>query len=275
MNSAVTVDAAHERLLDALQRVPDRVVACSGGVDSIVLASIAHDADPHRTTIGHTVTPAVPAEATARVIRYARDRGWNLELVESTEFEDESYLSNPVDRCYFCKDHLYDALDDVVSSLAGGATILSGANTDDLGEYRPGLTAAAEHGVVHPYLEAEIDKATVRALARSLELDVAEIPAAPCLASRLYTGTRVREDLLRAVEIGEATVRELTGVQVVRCRVRGDDVLIEVPEADRHKITDDVLADVGRVTAAASPKLNAPQLDSRPYRPGQAFTIGS
>ena len=270
------------RLLGALEHFPDRVVACSGGVDSLTLATVAHRAAPGRTTVAHTVTPAVPARATARVVAYAKHEGWSLEVVRSAEFDDERYLANPTDRCYYCKTNLYDAIDGVTEGLmegvvegvavdASGAVVLSGANTDDLGEYRPGLIAAAEHCVHHPYVEAGLSKGDVREIARDLALEDADLPASPCLASRLYTGTRVTAERLRAVEIGEETIGQLTGVQVSRCRIREDDVVVEVSDEDRDAITDDTLDVVAEVMRAVCPSLRGAVLDPLPYRPGRAI----
>lgn len=260
-----------DRLRAQLSLVPARVIACSGGIDSMTLATVAHELAPATTVIAHAVTAAVPTEATSRVMRFSADRNWNLELVESGEFDDERYLSNPVDRCYYCKTNLYQALEPVVAHMASHeAVVLSGANLDDLSDYRPGLIAADEHGVRHPFVEAEVTKAEIRAIARELDLDIAELPASPCLASRLYTGTRVDAGKLRAIELGEATLHALTGVDVVRCRIRGDRVTIEVPTDERALVTADVLAGIGRVMTSVVPSLEAPVLDDRPYRAGQA-----
>ena len=263
--------AALDRLHAVLATMSARVVACSGGVDSLVLATVAHRADPAATAVAHTVTPAVPGDGTARVVAHAEREGWDVKVVRSGEFDDEEYLSNPVDRCYHCKSNLYDAIASLDAASAGGATILSGANVDDLGEYRPGLAAAAERAVRHPYVEAGITKAEIRAVARHLEMSEADLPASPCLASRLYTGTRVTASRLRAVEAGEALIRTLAGVDVVRCRVREDAVLVEVGPDDRARIDDELLRQVATTMRRVEPGITAVTLDDDDYEPGRAF----
>jgi uncharacterized protein len=261
------------RLLECLAALPSRAVACSGGVDSVTLASAAHRVAPRTTLVVHSVTPAVPAAATARVLHVAATEGWDLRVVRSREFEDERYLANPLDRCYVCKSHLYDAMSDLATAVGSGYTVLSGANVDDLGEYRPGLLAAAEHGVRHPYVEIGATKADVRALAREFGLDCADLPASPCLASRLYTGTAVTAVRLRAVEVGEAVLTARTGAAVVRCRLREDDVRIEVGDADRQGVTPGVVSAVLAAMRAVDPGIRTAALDDAPYRPGRAFTL--
>lgn len=265
--------AALRRLEAQLAQTPTRVVACSGGVDSVLLATVAHRAGPAATVVAHTVTPAVPGDGTARVRALAAEHGWNLQIVRSREFDDERYLSNPTDRCYFCKSNLYDAVGDLRGhdGLDEAATILSGANTDDLGEYRPGLDAAGERGVRHPYLEAAIGKSEIRAIARLLGLGVADLAASPCLASRLYTGTRVTAARLGAIEAGEALLRDRLGLAVVRCRVRGNDVLIEVPDDERHLVTAEHQQAVLSTMAVIEPSLVSTELDHDGYRPGRAI----
>ena len=287
--------AALARLERVLVDVPRRIVACSGGVDSMLLATVAHRAAPTTTTVAHTVTPAVPGDGTARVAAAAEREGWDLEIVHSTEFDDERYLSNPTDRCYFCKSNLYDA---VAALGVDGPVVLSGANLDDLGEYRPGLVAAAEREVRHPFVEASITKAEIRSAARSLGLPEADLPASPCLASRLYTGTRVTASRLRAVEAGESLVRSATGIDVVRCRIRettgtpagtespavretaagdgvepgaGLDVLVEVGDDDRRLVTVEVLAHVLATMRRVDPTVVDVRLDDDAYEPGRAF----
>jgi len=259
------------RLEHALAAVAPRVIACSGGIDSMLLATVAHRSQPGATTVAHAISPAVPMEATARVEAWAQREGWHLSIVRSGEFDSEDYLSNPVNRCYYCKSKLYDSLDRIARELGPGATLMSGANTDDLGEYRPGLIAAREHAVRHPYIEAGIDKAAIRAIARQLSLPFAALPASPCLASRLYTGTRVTAERLRAIEDSEAAIRRSTGIEVVRCRIREDRMYIEVADGDREKITASLLEMVAGVVARGGLQLAAVRLDPEPYQPGRAF----
>jgi uncharacterized protein len=258
------------RIHAVLDTLDHAIIACSGGIDSTLLALVAHRRAPTRVTVAHAISPAVPPEATARVQDQAAQEGWNLSIVQSGEFQDESYLSNPVNRCYFCKSNLYDSLTQIAAAHSSG-TVVSGANMDDLGEYRPGLDAAAERGVRHPWIEAGFAKTDIRALAHELEMPFAELPSSPCLASRLYTGTRVTAERLRAVHACETHVKAQTGLAVVRCRVRGGSLLVEVADGQRSHITPDLLAQLGTLAATHEPGITAAILDGEAYRPGRAF----
>ena len=216
------MDAAG-RLKGVLGEIGSPTIAVSGGVDSTTLAEFSRQLDP-RTRMVHAVSPAVPDAATHRVRTLAMERDWDLQLVDAGEFGDERYLENPVDRCYFCKSHLYLTL----GALTDGQ-ICSGANTDDLSDYRPGLAAASEHGVRHPYVEARLAKSAVRALARLLGLaELSRLPASPCLASRIETGIRVSPARLRLVEHVEAWVQTRLDPATVRCRIRPTGVEVEL-----------------------------------------------
>ena len=259
--------AALERVLGEIGRV---AVAVSGGVDSMTLAVVAHRALGDSAAMLHAVSAAVPADATERVERYARREGWRLDRIDAGELHDARYVANPVNRCYFCKTNLYST----IAPLAGaGATIVSGTNTDDLGDFRPGLTAAAEHAVRHPYVECGIDKPAVRAIAARLGLDdLAELPAAPCLSSRVETGIAIDPEVLKAIDACEGIVRDATGAATVRCRVRRGAVVVELDDAalvDLDIPARTVLAGAlkERMAVAGVSRL----LRFEPYRMGSAF----
>lgn len=243
----------------------------------MLLATIAHRENAGGTTVVHDVTPAVPAAATARVIDHATARDWNLRIAHSGEFSDERYLSNPKTRCYYCKSHLYTEMSRIVSEIGTLSetrlTLLSGTNADDVKEFRPGLRAADEHDVRHPFLELGITKADIRSVASELGLDFAQIPASPCLASRLYTGTRVTAARLRAVEVGEDVLRRRTGLGVVRCRLNDSMVLVEVPRADRDRLDKGILDGVLKAMRFLEPALCGIGVDERGYRSGRAFEL--
>ncbi len=217
---------ALERLRAHLSTYPSLAVAVSGGVDSMTLASVAHDVLGDRLRLVHAMSPAVPEEAAERIRHHANRFGWSVEWVDAGEFSDARYRKNPVNRCYYCKTNLYTRLKEVWDG-----PIASGANLDDLGDYRPGLLAASEKQVVHPLVESAIDKATVRVIARYQHLDdVAELPAQPCLSSRVETGIVINADDLLFVHRTERYLAEVLGPADLRCRITAEGVRIEVPE---------------------------------------------
>ncbi len=258
--------AAWTRLASVLAALPGAHVAVSGGVDSLTLAAAAFEVLGKRARMHHAVSPAVPPEATARTRALAVARGWTLSVFDAGEFADPRYRANPANRCFFCKTNLYGALA-AHAAAHGGGTVLSGANTDDLSDWRPGLAAAAEHGVRHPLIEANIGKTMVRRLAARLGLgDVAELPSSPCLSSRIETGIRVEPEMLALVHRAETLVAQALSPATVRCRVRAAGVVVELDAA--------ALARLDAVQPALSERLH--RLTGRavtfaPYRTGSAF----
>ena len=222
------------RLLQRLAQFDRLAVAVSGGVDSMTLAWFAHQALGSRASVYHAISPAVPPEATARVRQYAEGYGWQFVIVDAHELSDSEYVANPINRCYFCKRDLYQEI--------RGHTdwpVASGTNLDDLDDFRPGLRAASSVGVYHPLVECGIRKADVRALAAGEGLyDLAELPAAPCLASRIETGITVSAERLKLVYEVERLTRQVVGEGTVRCRLRSRTIEIELDASMFAKLDD-------------------------------------
>lgn len=262
----VRAEDAAGALEAVLRAIGPAAVAVSGGVDSLTLATFAHRLLPATVTMFHAVSPAVPAEATERTRELAAREGWTLQVIGAGEFEDPDYLRNPVDRCFHCKRNLYGAIRPHTV-----AQILSGTNRDDLGEYRPGLEAARAESVRHPFVEAGMDKAAVRALARSLGLpEVASLPSSPCLASRVETGIAIDPEELARIHQAETLVRaRLAGATDVRCRVRARGVVVELDAAALAALDPTARETLAQAVGALFPGRAGATLE--PYRVGSAF----
>lgn len=255
-------------LLDGIGRV---AVAVSGGVDSTTLATLAHRRLGRRAKMMHAVSPAVPPEATERVRALASGEGWHLEILDAGEFDDPRYRANPANRCFYCKTNLYARIAPIAA--AADAVILSGTNRDDLSDWRPGLQAAQDHGVRHPYVEVGIDKSGVRILARHLDLgEIAELPASPCLSSRIETGIAIDPDELALVHAVETFIGVRLGAATVRCRLRRSGLVIELDEASLERLTPverDALT--GAVADIARAHGRERAVAFKAYRMGSAF----
>jgi uncharacterized protein len=255
-----------ETLRALLRSIVSPTIAVSGGVDSVTLAAVAAQTCDD-TLLVHAASPAVPREATERLTRLATERRWNLQIVDAGEFADPRYRDNPVNRCFYCKSNLYATI-----AARTGRQILSGANMDDLGEYRPGLDAAREHSVRHPFIEAHIGKLAVRAIAHDLGLhEVAELPASPCLSSRVETGIRIEEATLTFIHAVERMIQTELAPRTVRCRVRAGAVVIELDEPTLRGMTK---AATGRAQSIVREQPNRPlemPILFQPYRNGSAF----
>jgi uncharacterized protein len=202
------------------------VVAFSGGVDSSVVCALAVEQLGARARAVTAVSPALASGELDGARRVARALGIAHQVVDTAELERPGYRRNDRDRCYHCKSELYDRLD-VLAARLGDAVVVSGANADDVGDWRPGLRAASEHGVRHPLLEAGAGKDAVRAIARHLRVPSAEKPASPCLASRLPYGTEVSAPVLARVDRAEVALKAL-GHQVLRVRHYGSSARVEL-----------------------------------------------
>jgi uncharacterized protein len=230
----VEIDAAVEEkiryLEEILRRMGPTLVAFSGGVDSSFLLAVAAQVLKEQVIALMTVSPSTPPEDARQAASLAQSLNVRLLTIQHNELAIPEYAANPINRCYFCKDSLYEICRREAGRL-GIHSIADGVNIDDLGDYRPGLRAATEYGVIHPLVEAQFIKDEIRQASRLLGLPTWEKPASPCLSSRVPYGTSITETMLSQIAQGEMFLRSL-GLDELRVRHHGDSARIEVRARD-------------------------------------------
>jgi uncharacterized protein len=232
---ADSLDEKHERLRELFRACGSVVVAFSAGVDSTVVLKVALDVFGAEKVLAATgVSPSLPRRELDSVRQLARIIGAPLELLNTSELDNPSYAANPNNRCYFCKSELYTRLS-AFAKRRGFETIANGINTDDLGDFRPGLTAAKEWNVRSPLVEADLSKSDVRELARRLGLPNWDKPALACLSSRIPYGTPVTIGTLSQIEKAEAFLYD-RGLSNFRVRHHNKVARIEAPLNDLPRL---------------------------------------
>ena len=213
-------------LLARLAEIPSLIVALSGGADSAYLAWAAHEALGARALSITALSPSYSAHDRAMVEDFVSKLGVRHEFIETHELDNPAYRANAADRCYFCKDELFSALDELAHAR-GFAAVAYGVNADDTLDFRPGHRAATEHQVLAPLLDAGLRKAEIRLLSQRAGLPTWDRPASACLASRLPYGTEVTPERLGLVERGEAALRAL-GFRQFRVRLHDKLARVEI-----------------------------------------------
>ncbi len=220
-----------DQLIDTIRTYSRVAVAFSGGIDSTVVAQAAFEALGDNAVAVTAVSESLAAGELGEAEELARRIGIRHRVIRTEEFSNPAYRRNNPDRCYFCKSELYGQLESLLEEL-GADVIASGANLDDMGDYRPGLKAASEHGVRHPLQECGFTKADVRALAFAWGLPTWDKPATPCLSSRIAYGEEATPERNRMIDQAEQWLRS-RGFHILRVRYhKGDLARIEVPLDD-------------------------------------------
>lgn len=212
------------------------VVAYSGGVDSTFLLCVAAEELGDGAVALTTRSPTAADEDLDLAIRLAEVFGVRHLVIDANELEIPGYAENPTNRCYVCKGNLYEICHTEAAKL-GIEHIVDGVNRDDLADYRPGLRAADEQTIRHPLVEADLSKAEIRELSRSLQLPTWDKPSSPCLSSRFPYGTAITLEGLRRVGSAERLLQRL-GFRECRVRFHHTVARIEVPAADIARLAE-------------------------------------
>ena len=235
---ASALDEKRDKLLQILRDYGSVLVAFSAGVDSTVVAKAAAIACGENAVAATAFSPSLASGELDQARELAQLIGIRHEIVETDEFRNPAYLANPGNRCYFCKTELYGHLGPLAEKLGINA-VVNGANIDDQGDFRPGMTAAVENSVTSPLIEAGMTKADVREMARLWGLPVWDKPATPCLSSRIAYGVEVTPSRVRMIDLAEQFLKQLLGENELRVRLEPQDLArIEVPVGTLAKVAD-------------------------------------
>ena len=237
MNDDASADAKLAHMQDILRSLKRVAVAFSAGVDSTFVLKVAADTLGAENVLAVTAkSESLPGAEFDQARQLADSIGVELVVIQTNEFDNPLYLTNPVDRCYHCKNDLYEKIAKLAADR-GFRAILSGTNADDYADYRPGMRAAHEHDVHSPCAEAGMSKSDIRTLSRQLGLPTHDKPAMPCLASRVPYGQPITPEKMHQIDQAETYLRSL-GFEPCRVRHHGNMARIELAAEDIQQATE-------------------------------------
>ncbi len=233
------MEALLNKLKSEIEGYNKTLIALSGGVDSCLASFLCRKYLLKENSVAVIAdSPSLKRKDLDIAIQFCQDNDIKYEVVKTDELNDENYSSNPVNRCYFCKNELYDTLQSLIQNKYSGFKIVNGNNYSDLGDYRPGLKSASENNILSPFIACGIDKQSIRELANHFKLSVWNKPASPCLSSRFPYGESINEAKLKMVEDAESILNEF-GFEDVRVRTSDKSAKIEVPKEQVAKLKSD------------------------------------
>jgi uncharacterized protein len=242
MTSLSKAGQKEERLIETLAQLQSVVLGFSGGVDSSYLAYIANRILGKNALCVTAVSPSYPTFQRRETNELVARFGLNHVIIESEELDNPEYRENAPNRCYFCKSELFLKLD-ALARERGHKVVIDGTNYDDLGDFRPGRRAAAEHSVRSPLLEAQMTKLDIRELSRQAGLPTWDKPALPCLSSRFPYGTAISAEKLSMVDRGEDILRNF-GFRIFRVRFHEELVRLEFSPEELPKALNLTMVDI-------------------------------
>ena len=227
-------------LKNSIKNLDSAIIAFSGGIDSTLVLKAAHDVLGSNAVAVTADSPSLPRSELDETKEIVKQIGARHIIINTKETENEEYLKNPGNRCYFCKTELYTKLKDVSSELKI-ENILNGTNLDDMGDYRTGLKAADEHRIISPLKDANLTKNDIRQIAKYLGLKAWDKPSSPCLSSRVPYGHQITMKKLEMIEKAESFLKSF-GIKELRVRHFGDTARIDVKDYDKKIIDENINA---------------------------------
>ena len=236
MQNLEDIETFLKKLKAEIESYNKTIIALSGGVDSCLASFLCRKYLGKENSIAVIAdSPSLKRKDLNIAIQFCQSNDIKYEVVKTDELKNENYSSNPINRCYFCKNELYDTLQNLIKEKYHDFKIVNGNNYSDLGDYRPGLKSASEKNILSPFISCKIDKQTIRELANYFKLSVWNKPASPCLSSRFPYGESITEAKLKIVEEAESILNEY-GFEEVRVRSIGQIAKIEVPKEQLSKL---------------------------------------
>mgnify|MGYP003325477220 FL=1 len=218
------------------------LIAFSGGVDSTLLAKAAFNSIGKKAVAVTADSPSIPRSELTNAKSLAQLIGIEHLVINTNEMENPDYVKNPSNRCYYCKSELFSTLS-TLSKEKNIEIIVDGTNLDDLSDFRPGLTAANENQILHPFVDLKLTKNDIRNMSKHLQLPTADRPSAPCLSSRVVYGQPITLNTLSKIERAEALIKQLTGIEIIRVRDHNNIARIEVGRNERSLLFDELIMD--------------------------------